>query len=333
MLDNFRTDMNFDGLRGEEESHGPSLVTARGLRKQYGHGPTVVDALLGVDLEVRRGEIVGLLGPNGAGKTTLVEILEGLRQPDAGRVELFGISLADRNAIKQQRGRMGISLQHSVLPPLLTVQELLQLQRDLFGIATNLDWLIQVAGLEEKRKARIGSLSGGQQQRVAIAMALVGDPELMFLDEPTSQLDPHARRVIWDAFRLQRQRRDAAIVITTHQMEEAQQLCDRVVVLHRGRVVAEGTPAALIDQHCPQRRLEFVVRKDANLDFLAEPVARELLPEGLVRIRVETPDVGELLGALLQHQKELGGDLIHLRIEQSTLDDVFIKLTQNEGRC
>ena len=302
-------------------------VLARGLRKSYGQAEHRVDALLGVDLAVERGEIVGILGPNGAGKTTLIEILEGLRQPDAGDAEVLGIAVSDRIAMKRCSGRIGIAFQHSVLPPLLTVEELVQFQKSLFGSQVDVAELIEVVGLTDKRSARTSNLSGGQQQRVTVALALVSDPELMFLDEPTSQLDPQARRAIWAALERQRERRNAAIVLTTHQMEEAQRLCARIVILDGGRVIAEGTPSTLIDRHCPGRVVEFVTTVDARLDFIAEPVRRRTEGASSSRIRVEAADVNALIAGLVDRQRS--GELVvdDMRVDRQTLEDVFLKLT------
>jgi ABC-2 type transport system ATP-binding protein len=305
----------------------PPAIAARGLRKRYGARGEHVDALLGVDLVVHPGEIVGVLGPNGAGKTTLIEILEGLRQPDAGSAEILGVPLGDPQRLKEQRHRMGISLQHSVLPPALTVQELLVFQRTLFDSPIETAALIEEVALTEKRDTRIGQLSGGQQQRVAVAMALAGDPEIMFLDEPTSQLDPQARRAVWEALERQRERRNAAIIITTHQMEEAQRLCRRVVILDRGRIIESGTPGELIQRHCSQRIIEFVAPAASDLQFLTDDWTSEALPGNTRRIRVQTNDAHELVAELIQRQRN--GRLLaqDIRIDQQTLEDVFLKLT------
>ncbi len=302
-------------------------VVARGLRKSYGDTEHRVDALLGVDLAVERGEIVGVLGPNGAGKTTLIEILEGLRAADAGEARVLDVAVADRAAMKRCSKRVGIAFQHSVLPPLLSVEELMAFQKSLFASRVDIVELIDAVGLTEKRSARIASLSGGQQQRVTVALALVGDPELMFLDEPTSQLDPQARRAMWAALERQRERRDAAILLTTHQMEEAQRLCGRIVVLDHGRVIAEGTPNALIDRHCPGRVVEFVTTREAPLAFVSDPMTRHDEGAASMRVRVEARDVNALIAALIDRQRDAELKVDDIRIDRQTLEDVFLKLT------
>ena len=306
-----------------------AAISVAGLRKRYGRGADAVDALLGIDLEIAPGTIVGVLGPNGAGKTTFVEILEGIRVADAGTVRVLGASLDDPAALKARRQAMGISLQHSVLPPLLTVDELLLLQREMFGSTVDVADLVERVGLADKRGGRIGQLSGGQQQRVAVAMALVGDPRLMFLDEPTSQLDPHARRVVWEALRAQRDR-GATIVITTHQMEEAQRICDWVVILDHGEVIAQGPPEVLIERYCPQRRVKFVVPVPANLGFVDDGMVCSPLPGGLTQVVVQTAEPGVFLARLAQQPGLVHHGLRELHIEQSTLEDVFIALTGRE---
>ena len=207
---------------GPRKSSGPAL-RIRGLRKAFGD----VRAVDGIDLEVAAGECFGLLGPNGAGKTTTIEICEGLTVPDAGTVELLGLNW-QRDA-KELRQRIGIQLQETQFPDKLTVEETLRLFRSFYRRGISVEESIRTAQLEEKRRARVGGLSGGQKQRVAMATALVGDPELLFLDEPTTGLDPQARRHVWD---LVEELKDAGrtIILTTHYMEEAERLCDRVAI-------------------------------------------------------------------------------------------------------
>jgi ABC-2 type transport system ATP-binding protein len=306
-------------------------ISASGLRKHYGREHQRIDALLGIDLAVRRGEVVGVLGPNGAGKTTLIEILEGVRTPDGGSARVLGVPVQDRVGMKGLCGRIGIASQHTVLPPLLTVRELLTLQRTLYGSDVAVDELIDTLGLTDKARARVGSLSGGQQQRVAVALALVGDPELLCLDEPTSQLDPQARRAVWSVLEQQRLRRGATVLLTTHQMEEAQRLCDRILIIDRGRVIAEGSPGELVERHCPGRVISFALGD-------ADPAALAGLPlqvqaEGAARTaRLEVQDVAGALGALVDLQRAGRLSLEGLRIERRTLEDVFLQLTGRQIR-
>src|ERR1700679_1514787 len=233
------------------ESNGPSLLL-RGLRKSFAD----VMAVDGLDLEVTRGECFGLLGPNGAGKTTTIEICEGLNPPDAGTVELLGLSWSTGE--KQLRQRIGIQLQETQFPDKLTVDETLRLFRSFFRRGISVDESIRVAQLEEKRHARVGTLSGGQKQRLAMACALVGDPEFLFLDEPTTGLDPQARRHLWDVVDgLKRVGR--TIILTTHYMDEAERLCDRVAIMDHGRIIALDSPEQLIASVGGEHIVEFAI--------------------------------------------------------------------------
>src|SRR5215208_2037034 len=216
-----------------------AALSVRGLRKAYDD----VIAVDGLDLQVQIGECFGLLGPNGAGKTTTIEICEGLLAPDAGTVEVLGMQWArDGNAL---RARLGIQLQETQLSEKLTVEESVRLFRSFYPSGRSVEETIGLVQLEEKRRARVGTLSGGQKQRLAVACALVGDPDLLFLDEPTTGLDPQSRRQLWDiidAFRSE----GGTTVLTTHYMDEAERLCDHVAIVDHGRVISLGTPRELI---------------------------------------------------------------------------------------
>ena len=217
----------------------PALVV-RGLKKSYGE----LRAVDGLDLEVRSGECFGLLGPNGAGKTTTIEICEGLLERDSGDLELLGMTWENHG--DALRERLGIQLQDTQLSEKLTVTETLELFRSFYRNGRPLDEVIRLVQLDEKRRARVGTLSGGQKQRLAIACAMVGDPELLFLDEPTTGLDPQSRRQLWT---LIEEFRDAGrtILLTTHYMDEAERLCDRVAIVDHGHIIAQGAPHELID--------------------------------------------------------------------------------------
>lgn len=306
-------------------------VFAAGLRKHYGSEEKRVDALIGVDLEVARGEVVGVLGPNGAGKTTLIEILEGIRPHDGGVARVLSVPVDDAAGMKRARQHVGIASQHTVLPPLLTVRELIALQRTLFASATDVDELIDVLGLTDKANARVGNLSGGQQQRVAVALALVGDPELLFLDEPTSQLDPQARRSVWQVLERQRRRCEATILLTTHQMEEAQRLCDRILVIDQGRVIAQGSPEDLVERYCPGRIISFTTPA-AALPDLGGLAASVHTVAGQHAVRLEVDDVTRALGLLVDRQRAGELALEGLRVERRTLEDVFLRLTGRQIR-
>ena len=214
-------------------------VRCEALRKRYGD-VVAVDELT---VHVRRGECFGLLGPNGAGKTTTIEILEGLLTPDAGEVEVLGLQWARHE--RQLRQRLGIQLQETQLPEKLTVEETLRLFRSFYSRGRTVEQLLQVVELESKRRSRVGKLSGGQRQRLSLACSLAGDPDLLFLDEPTTGLDPQSRRQLWGT--LKRFRDDGGtMVLTTHYMDEAEILCDRVAIIDHGKVIAIGTPTELI---------------------------------------------------------------------------------------
>lgn len=304
-----------------------TVMSARRLTKCYGRGDARSDALIGVDLDVREGEIVGVLGPNGAGKTTLVSILEGVIEADSGTAMVLGEDVRDPDALTRIKPRLGISMQHGVLPPLLKVVELLEFKRALYPVSRDTDELLERLGLETKRGAQYRHLSGGQQQRVVLAMALVGDPELMFLDEPTSQLDPQARRIVWDMLMEQRQRRNAGILVTTHQMEEAERFCDRVLILDHGKVIASGTPRTLIAAHCPERFLEFATSPQQDLTFLPTAEVGEPRGDGLMAVRIRDASLDAVLSDLLRRHGS--GELVleELRVTSQTLEDVFIALT------
>src|ERR671915_35688 len=232
-------------------------LSVRNLRKTF--GPVVaVDAL---DLEVRRGECFGLLGPNGAGKTTTIEICEGLTAPDSGDVEVLGRRW--KTDERELRELLGIQLQDTQLAEKLTVEETLRLFRSFYKRGRDVADVLGVVQLEEKRRGRVGTLSGGQKQRLALACAIVGDPELLFLDEPTTGLDPQARRQVWDLIEALKAA-GRTIVLTTHYMEEAERLADRVAIVDHGRVIALGTPRELIASLGAEHVVEFALADGAH---------------------------------------------------------------------
>ena len=313
-------------LAGRRAGHGLA-VEVRGLRKSYGKAESRTDALVGIDFEVRPGEIVGVLGPNGAGKTTMISILEGLMQADAGSARVLGEDIHAEGAFKRIKQRLGVSMQHSVLPPLLTVAELLDLLRVLYADGRDPDQLIELLGLQAKRATQTRHLSGGQQQRVAVALALIGDPELVFLDEPTSQLDPQARRAVWDLLLEQRDRRNAAVLVTTHQMEEAERLCDRVMILDHGQILAHGSPRELIERYCPERVVEFLTPHGTDLGFLGAACERAPAAGGQERVRLRPAEYAPSLLELMARQSRGELAVNDLRVDAQTLEDVFLKLT------
>ncbi|MFZ0396217.1 MAG: ABC transporter ATP-binding protein [Terracidiphilus sp.] len=300
----------------------PSLSIA-GLRKAFGD----VVAVAGIDLDVMPGECFGLLGPNGAGKTTTLEICEGLTVADAGDVTLLGCNW--RRHASGLRQRIGIQLQETQFPDKLTVSETLRLFRSFFRRGISVDEVIATAQLDEKRNARVGTLSGGQKQRLAMACALVGDPELLFLDEPTTGLDPQARRHLWDLVD-DLKRAGRTIILTTHHMDEAERLCDRVAIMDHGRVIALGTPQQLIAQVGGDHIVEFAVSSaDARLD-----VAQLTAIPGVQSHRVDAgthqlcvSDLHTTVPRVFAALDEQGLDLAEFRTHSATLEDVFVSLT------
>ena len=294
----------------------------RGLRKTYAD----VVAVDGLDLEVARGECFGLLGPNGAGKTTTIEICEGLTSPDSGTVKLLGLNWS-ANA-NQLRHRIGIQLQETQFPDKLTVEETLKLFRSFFHRGISVEESIRTAQLEEKRKSRVGGLSGGQKQRLAMACALVGDPELLFLDEPTTGLDPQARRHLWDLVD-ELKRAGRTIILTTHYMDEAERLCDRVAIMDHGKIIALGTPQQLIATVGGEHIVEFALSSGAVPD-----TAQLLAIPGIQSHRVDAGlhqlSVSELHLAVPRIFAALTSQGLHLsefRTHSATLEDVFVNLT------
>ena len=299
-----------------------SALSIRGLRKAFDD----VVAVDGLDLEVMRGECFGLLGPNGAGKTTTIEICEGLTKPDAGSVELLGLQW--KGQANELRQKIGVQLQETQFPEKLEVKEVLTLFRSFFKQGLTIEQSIAMAHLEEKRSARVGGLSGGQKQRLAMACALVGDPELLFLDEPTTGLDPQARRNLWDLVD-ELKRSGRTIILTTHYMDEAERLCDRVAVMDHGRIIALGTPKELIASIGGEQIVEFATGAGVALD----PARLTVLPgihsykmfAGVHQLSVSElhTAVPEIFAALAEQQLPL----TEFRTHSATLEDVFVSLT------
>ena len=293
------------------------IIEVQNLRKTYGKTVAVDD----ISFEVAEGEIFGFLGPNSAGKTTTVECLQALRRPDSGNIRVLGLD--PRVEAQKLRRRIGSQLQESALPDRVKVWEAL----DLFASVTQeaLDWrvLLEQWGLAEKQKASFSSLSGGQRQRLFIALALVNNPRVVFLDEMTTGLDPAARRVAWDLIRAIRDR-GSTVVLVTHFMDEAENLCDRVAIVDRGKIIAADTPQNLIVKHTSEVRVIFSTEK-TDIPWL------EKIP-GVLRVtrkgpRVEVEGSGPVLALVAAALVGHGIVPPDLRIEQPTLEDVFLKLT------
>jgi len=302
------------------EGQGPA-IEARGLVKRY---PGVL-AVAGVDLRVRPGECLGLLGPNGAGKTTTVEMLEGLLRPDAGEVRLFGVPWG-AGKDRHLRERIGVQLQESRFPEKLKVIELVRLFRSFYREGRDEEEVLELVGLLGKRDARSGNLSGGQRQRLSLACALVGNPRALFLDEPTTGLDPQARRRTWEIVEAFREG-GGAVLLTTHSMEEAARLCDRVAIMDRGRILAEGPPEELVEALGADRVVLLEVEGPVEAADLADlPSVRRVTRRG-EGFLLAVGEIAPFLPALLERFAARGARLRRLAIHQPTLEDVFLELT------
>src|SRR5215467_1153048 len=299
-------------------------IQCRSLRKIY---DGKVEAVRGLDLTIYTGECFGLLGPNGAGKTTTIEILEGLLEPTSGQVEVLGKTWQSDE--RELRELLGISLQETRLSEKLTVRETLQLFSSFYRRPTSVESVLDELSLQEKADALVGKLSGGQKQRLAVATALVANPKLLFLDEPTTGLDPQSRRQLWDIIR-QFQQRNGTVLLTTHYMDEAERLCDRLAIVDHGQVIAEGSPADLINRLGGHHVVEFSV--SGNHDAASLPTWRALPSvesvredEGMIALNVKQPHL--TIPALLDEIDKQAGQLQHLTTRQASLEDVFVRLT------
>jgi len=305
-------------------------IRCSGLTKRYGD----VVAVAGLDLTVETGECFGLLGPNGAGKTTTIEILEGLTLPDAGEVEVLGMrwGMGHDRALRQ---RLGIQLQETQLADKLTVEETLHLFRSFYRASQTVDDVLTLVELEEKRGSWVNKLSGGQKQRLAVACALVSRPEFLFLDEPTTGLDPQSRRQLWDvvtAFRA----RGGSVLLTTHYMEEAERLCDRVAIMDHGKIIALGTPRELIASLGAEHVVEFALADGAgrapSVDDLAALPGVQAVRPAPDRCALTVTAVHRAVPALLALLERRGAELSMLATHHATLEDVFVSLTGRQLR-
>ncbi|HTR77082.1 MAG TPA: ABC transporter ATP-binding protein [Gemmatimonadaceae bacterium] len=298
------------------------------LRKRYSD----VVAVDGIALEVETGECFGLLGPNGAGKTTTIEICEGLLSQDSGAVSVLGLDW--RRDEQELRERLGIQLQETQLSEKLTVEETVRLFRSFYPRGRTVDDVIRLVQLEEKRAARVGKLSGGQKQRLALACAIVGDPDLLFLDEPTTGLDPQSRRQLWDLIE-EFKANGRTILLTTHYMDEAEVLCDRVAIMDHGRIIAEDTPRELIASLGAEHVVEFALAPGAvplgDQDLAALPGVRSMraIDDGY---ELRVAELHRAVPALLDELDARKLELAQLRTHSATLEDVFVSLTGRQLR-
>jgi ABC-2 type transport system ATP-binding protein len=303
----------------------PAAIQCRDLRKTY---DGKVEAVRGLSLEIQGGECFGLLGPNGAGKTTTIEILEGLLVPTSGQVTILGHTWQKNS--REVREWLGISLQETRLSEKLTVRETIELFASFYREPRSADEVLVDLQLGEKADAFVGKLSGGQRQRLAVATALVGNPRILFLDEPTTGLDPQSRRQLWDIIRTF-QRGGGTVLLTTHYMDEAERLCDRLAIIDHGQVIAEGTPSELIERLGGHHVVEFEASGTSSDETALD--AWRALPgvesvrhdDGLVSLTVREPHL--TIPALLDAVEKQGSQLLHLTTRQASLEDVFVNLT------
>jgi ABC-2 type transport system ATP-binding protein len=297
-----------------------AVISVEGLRKSYGE----LEAVQGIDLEVAAGEIFAFLGPNGAGKTTTVEILEGYRSRSAGRVRVLGVD--PQNADRNWRQRVGFVLQESRPVAELTPREAVEQYAGYYAHPREVDETVSLVGLEEKADVRTSKLSGGQQRRLDVALALVGDPELLFLDEPTTGFDPSARRQAWDVI-VGLRKLGKTIFLTTHYMDEAQTLADRVAIISAGRIVATGSPESLGDRGAPQTEIRF--RLPDGMGAADLPVAEARVEAGMVTLNVADPVPA--LRELTTWAGQRGVGLPGLTVGAPSLEDVYLELTEGGG--
>jgi ABC-2 type transport system ATP-binding protein len=302
-----------------------AVISCINLRKHYPD----VKAVDGIDLEVLAGECFGLLGPNGAGKTTTIEILEGLTKPDGGEVRVLGMTWRENE--RELRERIGVSLQETQLAEKLTVYETLRVFRSFYRSGADPDELLRRLSLDEKRNSRFAKLSGGQKQRLAVACALVGEPDILFLDEPTTGLDPQSRLQLWDLVADYR-KRGGTVLLTTHYMEEAERLCDRIAIIDHGKRIALGTPQELIARLDAPHIIEFVSSPGlAEQDFAGLPGFHGAIRR-VDRWQLRVDSLAEAVPRLLALVDERGAKLETLSTHAATLEDLFVALTGRELR-
>jgi ABC-2 type transport system ATP-binding protein len=304
-----------------------SIIQVEGLRKHYGD----VEAVAGISFEVQQGEIFGFLGPNGAGKTSTIEMIEGYRKVDGGQVRVMGMDpVGDGREIKE---RIGIMLQETALYENLRVIELLQLFASYYRRPVDIVGLLEMIGLEEKRRAFIRELSGGQRQRVVFVLSLINDPELLFLDEPTAGLDPQSRRAIWNWVSRAKEE-GKTIFLTTHYIEEAEWLCDRVAIMDHGKIIALDTPKRLMANADAEQKITFVIEGSLDTARLeGMPGVSKVLDEGYGEFTLYAPEVQPVLKSLILQAEANGFTLRGLTVEGATLEDVFIQLTGRRIRA
>jgi ABC-2 type transport system ATP-binding protein len=293
-------------------------VAVRRLNKRYGS----VEAVKEVEFSVEQGEVFALLGPNGAGKTTTIEILEGFRRRDGGQVDVLGFDPADVSTSRALRERMGVVLQELAVEPFLSVRQALTRSAGYYPSPRDVDEVLHLVGLQEKARDRVKTLSGGQQRRLDLGLGIIGNPDLLFLDEPTTGFDPSARRGAWELVR-KLTGGGTTVILTTHYMDEAEALADRVAVINAGRIVAQGTPDSLGGRDVGDARIRF--RMPATVSPEVLPVPGALAEGGAVEVRTDKEI--EVLATLTTWALREGVELTGLTVERLTLEDVYLRLT------
>ena len=295
------------------------VIKVVNLKKSYGE----VKAVDGISFEIRKGEIFSLLGPNGAGKTTTMEILEGLRRPDSGEIHYFGEKV--KNIDERIKERIGVQLQDPAFFEYLTVKETLEIFGGIYGKKKDLNELVEMMGLVEKIKSKVKDLSGGQLKRLAISVALVNDPDIVFLDEPTTGLDPQARRVVWEIISKLKSE-GKTVFLTTHYMEEAERLADRVYIIDHGKIIASGTVDELIGSLNMESVIIFEI-KEGSMEDLRTTGLEKILKIGENRYEVSTRNLEEDLSTIFDISRKRDLEIENLIIRRPNLEDVFLHLT------
>ena len=305
------------------------VISCTNLKKHYPDVKAVVKAVDGIDLEVLAGECFGLLGPNGAGKTTTIEILEGINSPDSGEVRILGMTWNENE--RDLRERIGVSLQETQLAEKLSVYETVRLFRSFYRNGPDPDELLRSLSLDEKRNSRVGKLSGGQKQRLAVACALVGEPDILFLDEPTTGLDPQSRLQLWEVVAGYR-RRGGTVLLTTHYMEEAERLCDRIAIIDHGKRIALGTPQQLIARLEAPHIIEFMSVPELDESTFSSLSGFHGATKRGDRWQLRVDSLATSVPQLLAIVDGRGAKLETLSTHAATLEDLFVALTGRELR-
>jgi ABC-2 type transport system ATP-binding protein len=317
------TDSHEGSATAEHADREPVIVVS-GLRMRYG----AFEAVRGIDLQVSRGEVLAFLGPNGAGKTTTVEILEGYRRRTAGQVMVLGEDPGDAGS--SWRARIGVVLQESEPERDLTVAECLRLYAGYYPSPRGVEETLRLVGLSERADAMAGRLSGGQRRRLDVALALIGDPELLFLDEPTTGFDPSARRAAWEMISGLREL-GVTVFLTTHFMDEAEQLADRVMVISGGLIVAEGTPGTLGGRERAAAQIRFSLPTGIAVKDLPVPVREAVVADDSGKVLLRTASPVRVLGPLISWAEGYGADLADLEVRRPSLEDIYLSLTSPDA--